>query len=83
MGYSAMWGALFGVVQDRVHPPSMLHGLVLGGLAYAANFPSFGLLPRLGVEPAPSLQPLNEAAIPVGAHIVYGLTTAAAFEALH
>ncbi|HEV2148937.1 MAG TPA: DUF1440 domain-containing protein [Longimicrobiaceae bacterium] len=82
MGNSALWGALFGVVQDRVHPPSMLHGLLLGGLVYAANFPSFGLLPRLGVLPPPSQQPLREAAIPVGAHVVYGIATAAAFEAM-
>lgn len=83
MGYSAMWGALYGVVQDRVHPPSALHGLLLGGLVYASNFPSFGLLPRLGVLPPPSQQPLREAAIPAGAHVVYGLATAATFEALH
>jgi hypothetical protein len=82
MGYSAMWGALFGVVQDRMHPPSALHGLLLGGLVYAANFPSFGLLPKLGVLPPPSLQPLSEAPVPAGAHVVYGLATAAAFEAL-
>jgi hypothetical protein len=83
MGYSALWGALFGVVQDRMRPPSALHGLLLGGLVYAANFPSFGLLPKLGVLPPPSQQPLSEAAVPAGAHVVYGLATAAAFEALH
>ena len=83
MVHSAMWGALYGVVQDRMHPPSALHGLLLGGLVYAANFPSFGLLPKLGVLPPPSQQPLREAAIPAGAHVVYGLATAAAFEALH
>ena len=82
MGFSAMWGAMYGVVQDRVHPPFALHGLLLGGLVYAANFPSFGLLPRLGVLPPPSQQPLREAAVPAGAHVVYGLATAAAFEAL-
>lgn len=83
MGYSAMWGALYGVVQDRVHPPSGLHGLLLGGLVYAANFPSFGLLPKLGVLPPPSQQPMSEAVIPAGAHAVYGLATSAVFEALH
>lgn len=82
MGYSAMWGALFGIVQNRVHPPSAMHGLLLAGLVYAANFPSFGLLPRLGVLPPPSQQPLREAAIPAGAHVVYGLATAAVFEAV-
>jgi hypothetical protein len=83
MSHSAMWGALYGIVQDRLHPPSALHGLLLGGLVYATNFPSFGLLPKLDVLPPPSQQPLREAAIPAGAHVVYGLATAAAFEALH
>lgn len=83
MVHSALWGALYGVVQDRIHPPSALHGLLLGGLVYATNFPSFALLPKLGVLPPPSQQPLREAAIPAGAHVVYGLATAAAFKALH
>jgi len=82
MGYSALWGALYGIVQNRVHPPAPLHGLLLGGIVYAANFPSFGLLPRVGAMPPPSQQPLREAAIPAGAHVVFGMATAAAFEAL-
>lgn len=81
-GNMALWGALFGVVQSRVHPPGLLHGLALGGLVYAANFPSFGALPRLGVLAGPGDQSPVEAAIPVGAHIAYGLATAAVFEVL-
>ncbi len=82
MGYSALWGALYGVVQSRLHPPGALHGLLLGGLVYAANFPEWGLLPKLGVLPPPTQQPLEKAALPVGAHVVFGLATAAAFAAL-
>lgn len=82
MGYSAFWGALYGAVQNRLHPPDALHGLLLGGLVYAANFPEWGLLPQMGVLPPPSQQPIEKAMIPVGAHAVFGLATAAAFNAL-
>jgi uncharacterized membrane protein YagU involved in acid resistance len=82
MGYSALWGAVYGVVQSRLHPPDLLHGLLLGGLVYAANFPELGLLPRLGVLPPPSEQPLEKAAIPVTAHLVFGLATSRAFGAM-
>lgn len=82
MGYSALWGAVFGVVQNRLHPPDLLHGLLLGGLVYATNFPEWGLLPQMGVLPPPSQQSMEKAAIPVGAHVVFGLATAAAFDAM-
>lgn len=83
MGYSALWGAIFGVVQERVHPPELLHGLLLGGLVYAANFPERGLLPRVGALPPPAEQDPKQAAIPAMAHVVYGVATAKAFGALH
>lgn len=83
MGYSALWGAIYGVVQDRLHPPDLLHGLALGGLVYAADFKEWGLLPKIGVLPPPSAQEPVQAAIPVMAHVVFGLATAEMFEALH
>ena len=82
MGYSAVWGAVFGVVQNRLHPPDLLHGLLLGGLVYAASFPEWGLLPQMGVLPPPSQQSMEKAAVPFGAHIVFGLATAAAFDTM-
>lgn len=81
-GTMAGWGAVFGMVQSRIHPPDALHGLLLGGILYALNFPAFGLLPKLGVLPPPSEQPKKQAAIPIAPHVVFGLTTAAAFKAL-
>jgi hypothetical protein len=82
LGYSALWGAVYGAVQSRLHPPDALHGLLLGGLMYATSFPSFGLLPRLGVLPPPTQQPLEKAALPLGAHLVFGVATSTAFRAL-
>ncbi|HEV2733672.1 MAG TPA: hypothetical protein VGV85_02500 [Longimicrobiaceae bacterium] len=76
------YGALYGIVQSRLHPPALGHGLLLAGIMYAANFPDFGLLPRLGVMPPPGEQGAREAAVPVAAQLAYGLTTAAVFDAL-
>ena len=82
VGLGALSGALFGVVQSRLHPPELLHGLALSGLSYAATMPAKGLFPRLGVVPPPRLQSIEQAAVPVGAHLAFGLTTAAAYTAL-
>ncbi|MEW5929139.1 MAG: hypothetical protein AB1941_16905 [Gemmatimonadota bacterium] len=76
------YGALYGIVQGRLHPPAAAHGLLLAGIMYAANFPGFGVLPRLGVMPPPGEQSAREAAVPVAAQVAYGLTTAAVFRAL-
>lgn len=82
LGHSALWGALYGVVQSRIHAPTTLHGLLLGGLVYNAQFPAWGLLPKMGVLPPPSMQSIEKASVAVGAHIAFGLATAAAFDAL-
>lgn len=82
MLYSALVGAAFGLVERRRRRPSLLDGLVLGGLVYATNFPSWGLLPKQGALPPPTEQSIEEAAIPVGAHAAFGLTTAAALRAV-
>jgi hypothetical protein len=81
-GSMAVWGAVYGVVHSRLRPPALLHGLLLGGLVYAANFPRFGALPRAGIVQPPGEQSARQAAVPLGAHAAFGLATAAAFEAL-
>ena len=78
----ATWGALFGVVQSRLHPPGALHGLLLGGLVYTANYSPLGALPRQGIVPPPGEQSTKEALVPLLPHAVYGLVTAAVFDAL-
>ncbi len=81
-GNMALFGAVYGAVQSRLHPPDALHGLLLGGLVYAANFPSWGVLPKLGIYEPPTEQSALEAAVPIGAHVAFGLTTSAVFKAL-
>jgi hypothetical protein len=82
MGYSAAWGAIHGVGSEILDLPPMLHGLLLGGIVYWTSMGPGGFLTKMGITSSPMLQPLKQAAIPVGAHIAYGLATAAAYEAL-
>ena len=82
VGSMALWGAVYGVVQTRLHPPMLAHGLLLGGLVYAANFSHFGALRRMGVLPSPPESLSGESIPRIAAHAAFGLTTAAVFEAL-
>jgi hypothetical protein len=82
-GTMLTYGALYGMVQSRLHPPTLAHGFLLGAIMYAANFPRFGILPRLGVLPAPQEQPMQEAAIPFIAQAAYAMTTASVYKALN
>lgn len=82
LGYGALWGAVHGVGSELLDVPPLLHGLLLGGLVYWTGMGPSGFLTKMGVAPSPMLQPIEQAAIPVGAHVAYGLATAAAYEAL-
>lgn len=82
VGYGALLGAVYGLVQERVHAPALANALALGGLSYAATATERGLLPRLGLVSPPTEQALLAAMVPVDAHLAYGVTTAAAYEAL-
>ncbi len=84
--YSAVmlgWGAVFGAAQARFSPPLLASSLALGGWIYALNFPkATGVLPRTGVLKPPSEQTTAQAALPVAAHVAFGLATAAAYRAI-
>ena len=81
LGYCALWGALYGVAHRALGAPAALDGLVLAGLSYAATMSEGGLLPRLGVIAPPTHQSMEQTAVPVGAHVAFGVTTAAVFSA--
>ncbi|MGI9089792.1 MAG: hypothetical protein ACR2GG_01675 [Gemmatimonadaceae bacterium] len=81
-GMMAGMGALYGIAEDRLRPPPYLAGLALAGLIYGANFTRIGALPKLGIiEPAGD-QPKRQAAVPLAAHVGFGLATAAAYKAM-
>lgn len=82
-GAMATWGAVYGALQSRLHPPFLAHGLLLGGLVYAANFSrTAAALPKAGIVPAIGEQTGPQRAVSLGAHAAFGLATAAAYEAL-
>jgi hypothetical protein len=74
--YGTSWGLPYGLLSRRRGPAS---GLALGAGVWAI---SLAELPALGVAPPPWKQPPSSLAIDLGFHLVYGLATAAAFEAL-
>lgn len=82
LGYCAILGAALGVLASRVDVPALVEGLAMAGAAYALSMSDAGLLPRLGVEAPPELHSIEETAVPVGAYLAFGLTTAAVFDAV-
>ncbi len=81
-GAMATWGALYGIVQSRLHPPALATGLALGALVYATNFSRAAPLTKRGIAPAFGTQRGAQRAASLGSHAAFGLATAAAFEAL-
>jgi hypothetical protein len=76
--YGTSWGLPYGfLVGRRRRGPAS--GLALGAGAWAV---SLAELHALGVAPPPWKQPPRSLAIDLGFHLVYGLATATAFEAL-
>jgi uncharacterized membrane protein len=77
--YGSSWGVPFGIAFGRgERPPGPVQGLVFGANVWAA---SLAMLPALGLADAPWRQPPLAIAQDLGFHLVYGLSTAAAYEA--
>jgi uncharacterized membrane protein len=77
--YGSSWGLPFGVAFGRgERPPGLAQGLVFGANVWAT---SLAMLPALGLADAPWRQPVAALAQDLGFHLVYGATTAAAYEA--
>jgi hypothetical protein len=81
LGYGASMGALYGLVLGRRRRiPAPLAGALWGGLVWAAGYE--GWLPAVGVRPATTEHPPREWPVPIANHLLYGITTALAFERL-
>lgn len=80
-GYGSTMGSVYGQLRGHVpNLPAPLAGALFGVGVWAFSFEQ--LLPRLGVMPATTEQPKRKWLPPVMAHVVFGVTTALAFEAL-
>ena len=80
LSYGALFGALFGAVRGHTDHP-VLEGIVLGAGVWAIGYA--GWLPAAGLtEPIWKQEP-SQAIPEVARHAVYGIATAAAYEAIH
>jgi uncharacterized membrane protein len=78
--YGAGWGLPFGALRGRGdRGPGPVEGLAFGFTVWAANLAE---LPALGVAKPVWRQPATAIVRDLGFHLVYGLATAAALEAL-
>ena len=82
LGYCACLGAALGIIASRVNASALVEGVAMAGVSYALSMSDAGVLPRLGVEAPPELHSIEETAVPVGAYVAFGLTTAAVLDAV-
>ncbi|MGD9735278.1 MAG: hypothetical protein AB7V58_06680 [Solirubrobacterales bacterium] len=75
--YGTSWGLPYGLLARR--RPGPASGLALGAGVWAG---SLAELPAFGVAPPPWRQPPSALAVDLGFHLLYGLATAVAVEAL-
>lgn len=80
-GYGCTWGAVYGLLRDRTHriPPAVA-GAGFGMAVWAAGYA--GWLPAMGVRETTTAGPPEKVPVPLVAHVIYGVTTAMAYEAL-
>jgi hypothetical protein len=78
-GYGVSAGAPFGVVAGLADPPKLRYGLPFGAGVWATGYV---VLPVLGVYRPIWEYDLQTLGKDLGAHLVYGLSTAAAFRLL-
>jgi hypothetical protein len=79
--YGSGNGALYGVLRSQMDGlPAPLMGMMFGVGLWAVSLQ--GWMPALGVMEAPSEKPIEKLPMPIMAHMVYGATTALAYEAL-
>jgi putative membrane protein len=77
-GYGAAWGAYFAVIQSTFRPPSIIHGLFLGGLMTAV---AVKLVPQLGLAPEPRTR--EQLITAAASHGVFGMVTAVVYRVLN
>lgn len=78
--YGTAWGGLYGIVQATLRWPPPVHGLMFGSLVGGVGT---ALLPTLQLMPPPWKVPPATLGVNTFHHLVYGVTTAAVFHALH
>lgn len=75
-GYSAWWGALYGLVDRWLRPPPILAGPALGAIIYLAAFSRWGGATQTETETHPDRRPLRESILHLSAVLSFSLTCA-------
>lgn len=79
-GFGATCGAIFALLRRVVPGPAAPLGVLFGLLVWAVSY--IGLMPSLGLYPAPEQDRSSRSAVMVAAHVAFGGVTAAVNERL-
>jgi hypothetical protein len=82
LGYGALWGGFYGLVQRRHPLPALLAGAGLGLLIYGITFPRWGAAVKTGAERPPSERSTRMTVVAASVALTYGLMVAVFFERL-
>jgi hypothetical protein len=82
LGYGALWGGIYGLVQQRRPLPALLAGAGLGLLIYGITFPRWGAAVKTGVERPPSVRSTRMTMVAASVALTYGLMVAVFFDRL-
>ncbi len=74
LGYGASMGSLYNMFARRVETPAVVKGAVFGVAVWAASY--LGWLPAANFSEAASEEPMKRNMLMIGAHIIWGVTTA-------
>ena len=74
--YGAGWGALYGLAQESLRLPRLVHGTVFGLLVATV---ASTLVPSMGLTPPPTKQPPEKSMMQLALHLVYGWVTVLVF----
>jgi hypothetical protein len=77
--YGTIQGGIYGAVRGREKPPDLAGAGVFGAALWGVS--EVGL-PALGLGKGPTAHPLEHHAASLGAHLLYGLTTASVVQLL-
>jgi hypothetical protein len=78
-GYGTGWGVAYGLLQGTVRANPLVHGALFGTGVWAASY--LQLVP-MGIYEPPWEYPPETLALDLSYHLVYGVATAAAYDAI-
>lgn len=81
-GYGAAWGAIYGLVEERLEPHPLVGGGALGALIYAITFPRWGGAVQTQVERPPEARTRRMTFVAASVAMTYGIATAYAVAAM-